>query len=122
MAEILLLEDEAPLRMLIAELLEEEGHSVTQSADGTIALDEAVLRKVSLMITDIIMPEIAGLEAIRRAPAVNPGIKIIAMSGGGRVITRDFLPDAKAFGASVTLQKPFTPSEVIENVRDILAA
>lgn len=122
MAEILLLEDEAPLRSLLAELLEEEGHAVTQSGDGEATRDTDLLCRVDLLITDVIMPEIDGLEAIRRARAVNPDIRIIAMSGGGRVVTRDYLPDAAAFGAAITLQKPFTPDEILEKVREILAS
>lgn len=120
MAEILLLEDEAPLRSLIAELLEDEGHTVEQCADGCITQDAEALRRANLMITDIIMPKVDGLEAIRLARAANPAIKIIAMSGGGRIVTRDYLPDAEAFGASVTLQKPFTPNDIIQTVRVLL--
>ena len=121
MAKILLLEDEDPLRILIAELLEEEGHTVRQCADGSISLDIEALSGSDMMITDLIMPRIEGIEAIRRAKDANPAIKIIAMSGGGRVVTRDYLPDAALFGAAATLQKPFAPDDIISKVRDLLA-
>lgn len=120
MAKILLLEDEAPLRSLIAELLEEEGHSVNQCEDGTISLNKEALSASALMITDIVMPKVDGLEAIRRAREANPEIKIVAMSGGGRVVARDYLRDAAIFGASVTLEKPFSPDVIVDTVRNLL--
>ena len=121
MANILLLEDEAPLRAMIAKMLEKAGHAVTQSGDGKIALDDAMLLNTDLLITDIIMPETDGLEVISRAASVRNKLKIIAMSGGGRVLNRDYLPDAVAFGAAVTLQKPFSPGEMMESVDSLLA-
>ena len=122
MADILLLEDESALRSLLAELLTEEGHDVTQCGDGRIVRDSERVASADLMITDLIMPEVDGLEAIRTVRSINPEVRIIAMSGGGRTVTRDYLPDAKAFGAEVILHKPFTPDEVIEQVRALLAA
>lgn len=119
MAEILLLEDEEPLRRLLAELLTEEGHTVTARGDGRIT-QEGGLGPVDLMITDLIMPEVDGLASIRAVKKMWPDVKIIAVSGGGRTVTMDYLPVARDFGAAAILQKPFTPDQLIEEVKTLL--
>lgn len=119
MADILLLEDEEPLRRLLVELLEEEGHAVTARGNGMIT-QSGELGRVDLMITDLIMPEVDGLESIRAVKKSSPEVKIIAISGGGRTVTKDYLPVARDFGATVIMQKPFTPDALIEKVRQLL--
>lgn len=121
MASILLLDDEVMLRMLLVELLEEEGHTVTQSGDGLLVYDVAVLSSIDLMITDLFMPHVDGMNAILNARKDRPDLKIIAMSGGSEFVKTDFLPHTQKFGASAILRKPFMPNEFIETVRRVLA-
>jgi len=64
------------------------------------------------VITDLIMPEKEGLETITELRERHPGIKIIAMSGGGRLNNDDYLYMARKFGAACTLAKPFSREEL----------
>ena len=66
------------------------------------------------------MPEQEGLATIRALQQANPEVKIIAMSGGGRTGTLDFLPVARRFGAQLTLWKPFPRQRLLEAVHALL--
>ena len=73
-----------------------------------------------LVITDIIMPEMEGLETIREMKRLKPDLKIIAMSGGGKVSADSYLKIAGIFGASESIAKPFTMKEMITAVQKVL--
>ena len=120
MARILLMDDEDALRAIIVDVLTEEGHQVIDSATGRIAMKPEVLDLVDLVITDIIMPDVEGMEAIREIVQRRPQLPILAISGGGRTVTADYLPLASHMGARDTLKKPFTPDELIERVNTLL--
>lgn len=122
MATILLLDDEDVLRILLADILEEEGHTVMQGSDGLLAYNPDVIARTDLMITDLYMPNIDGMSAILNARKDRPDLKIIAMSGGGDFVKKDFLPTTQHFGASAILRKPFKPDELLAKVRELLAA
>lgn len=121
MARILLMDDEEPLRAIMVEVLTEEGHEVIQSGTGKIASDRDVVAGVDLVITDIIMPEVEGMEVVRTVSAQRPDLPILAISGGGRTVTADYLPLIRHLGATDTLAKPFTPDTLVEKVEKLLA-
>ena len=75
---------------------------------------------IDVIITDILMPEMDGLETILAVRKNYPVIKIIAMTGGGDKGGLDFLREAKIFGASYTLKKPFPPDELLKALQDAL--
>lgn len=122
MANIIVLDDENALRMIIADLLEEAGHTVTQGASGAVIRIPGILNGIDLMITDIIMPDVEGVEVITTLRRTNPEIAIIAMSGGGRTVTEDYLPIAGQLGASAVLHKPFMPEDLLDAVEELLNA
>lgn len=122
MAHILICEDMDAMRRMLTHVLSEEGHTVTESSTGEIAYDADAIAKFDLMITDINMPWVDGIEAIRLAKKIKPDLKIIAMSGGGNVSTVDYLPACLMLGASEILHKPFEPEEMLALVRTGLAA
>ena len=75
-----------------------------------------------ILITDIIMPDKDGIEIIIEAKKTLPDIKLIAISGGGRIDSESYLNTAKYLGADSTLKKPFTHEQligVIKNLTDI---
>ena len=74
-----------------------------------------------LVITDLIMPEQEGLETITSLKKEYPGIKIIAISGGGRIGPEAYLPAAQELGADRVFSKPFDVRELAETVKELLS-
>jgi len=112
--EILLVDDDATIRFGCAHVLEREGYRVTQAETGRVALQLLRRKKFDILITDVIMPEMDGLELIRSVRAVDPDIRIIAMSGGSFRLDLDFLSFASAFGANASLMKPFASHQLLD--------
>ena len=119
---ILLLEDSSAFRRLLKLTLQEEGHTITDSQDGAIAYDRDVITSTDVMITDIDMPRVNGIEAINAAQRINPTLIAIAMSGGGTHDSEDYLNACRDLGATEILEKPFEPDVLIEMVRALKAA
>jgi two-component system, chemotaxis family, chemotaxis protein CheY len=121
MATILIAEDNGELRLLLAEALSDAGHAVVQSADGAEAIRLLSGSAFDLVITDVLMPEADGAEVMNamRRQAKRP--RLVVMSGGGRIDPSSYLQMARALGADEVLQKPFTPSRLIEVVTRLLA-
>lgn len=119
--KILLIEDDPRLRVTLARMLESEGYQVVQAEEGSEGMRLFASEKPSLVVTDLIMPGKEGMETILTLRAKNPDLKIIAMSGGGLVRAAEYLPVAKAAGADLTLEKPFSIKKLIEAIQDLLA-
>ncbi|MGE5271860.1 MAG: response regulator [Thiohalocapsa sp.] len=122
MAHILVIDDDAVLRRVITLALEAAGHTVLRCENGRKAIDFLAHERADLLITDIIMPEMDGVETLRAARLLQPDLPILAMSGGGSFDPRDYLGIATAFGATDVLRKPFHPPELVERVAKLLAA
>lgn len=120
MAKILVIDDDPAVRRATRRVLEAAGHAVAAYENGRGAVRDIAKESPDLLITDIFMPEMEGLETIREARLRQPGLPIIAMSG----ITfedRDYLGIAERFGAVATLKKPFRPAELLGLVNRLLA-
>jgi CheY-like chemotaxis protein len=122
MAHILVIEDDEHMRGSLAQTLERLGHRVTTAVDGRAGVESAGAAPPDLVITDLIMPEKEGLETIVELRQQHPLIRIIAMSGGGRLSNEDYLHLAKRFGAQHTLAKPFTRDELKAVLAQALAS
>jgi CheY-like chemotaxis protein len=120
MAKILLVDDEEQLRSMLKLVLEEGGHSVREAADGKEALERFGSYAADVVITDIVMPNKEGIETIMELRRSCRDLKIIAMSGGGRNSSQDYLKLAKRCGADLTLAKPFTNQEILDAVSLVL--
>jgi CheY-like chemotaxis protein len=118
---ILVIDDEEAVRLIVREMLILEGYEVEIAANGKVGLQLFRSDPTDLIITDIFMPEMEGLETIRELHREYPGVKIIAMSGGGESGMLSFLSYAKRFGALRTLRKPFSREELLANVQELLA-
>ncbi len=117
MADILVIEDDDQFREFVLDALQELGYRAVAAPDGDAGL--ALLERypqVSLVITDIFMPQRDGIETIMALRHVHPRLKVIAMSGGQRRVDMDFLPLADKLGAVQTLQKPFSLGEFSDAV------
>ena len=121
MARILVIDDDESIRELVARSLKHD-HEVLTASDGEEGMRICREDPVELVVTDIFMPDMDGLEITGRLMRECPHIKVIAISGGGDMGKLDFLKAAEAFGAALSLSKPFTVDELREAVRDILAS
>jgi two-component system chemotaxis response regulator CheY len=117
MSRVLVVEDHAPMRAIMAAVLQSMGHQVFQAGNGREALEVQKEARAELMLTDLFMPEMEGLETIRRMRALYPELRIMAVSGGSsRGDAGDYLEMAQKFGAKATLRKPFTIKEMTDAV------
>jgi CheY-like chemotaxis protein len=107
MARVLVIDDNAMVRQVARAMLEAGGFQVAEAADGTEAIRAFSGQGADLVLCDVFMPGKDGLQTIRELRALEPGLKVIAMSGVGRKAGVDFLGLARAFGAAETLYKPF---------------
>lgn len=120
MACILLIDDDAPLRDILAKTLGYAGHSVIQASDGKQGVDIFRAASVDLVITDIIMPGQEGIETMMQLRRESPGLRIIAISGGVDNSSL-YLELAGKLGAQRTLAKPFTSAEFLQVVDEVLS-
>lgn len=122
MPSILLIDDDPEMRSMIRRTLERSDYRVLEAEDGRAGLDLLAANAVDLVITDIIMPEMEGIELILRLRRDYPQLRIVAMSGGGRFAPEDYLQVAKVSGAARILAKPFTIDQLLTTLRELLAA
>ena len=116
-ARILVVDDERVIREILAEFLTLEGFSVHTVEDGEKALTELRLRPYDLLITDLKMPRLSGLQLLERIEAERLGVLTVLMTGFGTVETAI---EAMKKGAYDYLLKPFKVEEVIHVVRRAL--
>jgi len=119
-ATILLLDDDPGLCSALRDRLVMEGYDVRTASDGRLGLRLYHESPVDLVITDVLMPEMDGLEVIRILAGTPSPPLMIAMSGGE---SRDlgFLVEAAEFGATRTLSKPFLPNDLLSLVKELLS-
>lgn len=117
MAVILVIDDEVEMRQVIARALQGAGHTVHEAADGCSGLE--LFRDVhpALVIADIVMPEMEGIETIRRLRRDGSGVPIVAISGNNPL----YLHFATELGAAAALPKPFAVGELLTTVTALLA-
>ncbi len=121
MAEILVIDDDAGMCGFLATCLSRAGHAVATVRSGADALDHLDQRSFDLVVTDIFMPGMDGLELLRAVLRHHPRMPALAISGGGRSVEMDYLRAARAFGAAEVLAKPFTPDALVNSVARLLS-
>ncbi len=117
---ILVIEDDEDIRQMICDILGDEGYETIQAANGLEGL--IILRKypkISIIITDLLMPEKEGIETITEIRKDHPGLMILAISGGGICMPENYLNLAKAMGANATLSKPFGRRELLNALENM---
>ena len=120
MKRILVIDDDDQVRQMLKQMLEREGYEVIDAADGKEGIRLYRNEPTDLIITDIIMPEKEGLETIRELKQDFPDIKIIAISGGGRLDPGNYLEIARKWGVGRTFAKPFDRTELLEAIQQLL--
>lgn len=119
MAKILLAEDDHDLRRFLAGALERAGHEVTSFGEGASAYEELKQTDFDLLLTDIVMPEMDGIELARHAAELDPTLKIMFITGFAAVALS---PDSKAPKDAKVLSKPFHLRELVHEVERMMAA
>lgn len=120
-ARVLIVDDDPAILTSLCAAFDRLGVRPETAANGDQAIKSLTCVMPDLMITDIIMPEREGLETIMAARARSaPGLKIIAMSGGGRLDGGAILGFALGLGADAVLRKPFRPSQLIALAEGLL--
>lgn len=122
MTTILLADDEDLLREGVREILETSGYTVIEARDGQEALAQFQASKVDLVITDVVMPNMDGVDFVTQLREHNADLPVLTISGGSRVVSARFgLDSALLSGANASLTKPFTAKQLLEKVSQLLA-
>ncbi|MFC2081270.1 response regulator [Bacteroidota bacterium] len=122
MGRILIIDDEPYILLMLKKMLERAGYEVDLASNGKEGMALFDKDSADLVITDIIMPDKEGLELILDMKKKKPELKIIAMSGGGRISPESYLECAKHFGAEKVFQKPFKQKEMVSAVKELVSA
>jgi two-component system cell cycle response regulator CpdR len=119
MARILLAEDDDDMRRFLVKALARAGYDVTDFDNGASAYERLREEPFSLLLTDIVMPEMDGIELARRATEIDPDLKVMFITGFAAVALN---PDSKAPKDAKVLSKPFHLRELVNEVEKMLQA
>ncbi|MDH3392079.1 MAG: response regulator [Desulfobulbaceae bacterium] len=117
---ILIIDDDEQMRDLLYKAMQWAGFEVMAAENGRQGQQLFEELPADLIITDLIMPEQEGLETIHILKQNDPAVKIIAISGGGRIGPEAYLPAAKELGADRVFSKPFDIKELVTTVQKLL--
>ena len=130
MANILVVDDEVEVGEAVRHVLERAGYEVTVASNVATGLDAVARQPPDVVITDIIMPRVHGVELIKMLRERYPRVRVIAISGGGSfgplaykpdaISTHAYLAAAREAGAEAILTKPFDLADLVAAVRRLL--
>jgi two-component system cell cycle response regulator CpdR len=116
---ILLAEDDEDMRRFLVKALEKAGYDVVSFGNGLEAYDRLKEEPFTLLLTDIVMPEMDGIELARRATEIDPDLKVMFITGFAAVALN---PDSKAPKDAKVLSKPFHLRDLVNEVEKMLQA
>ncbi|WP_439271686.1 cell cycle two-component system response regulator CpdR [Pseudochrobactrum sp. HB0163] len=119
MKRILLAEDDNDMRRFLVKALERAGYHVTHFDNGASAYERLREEPFSLLLTDIVMPEMDGIELARRATEIDPDLKVMFITGFAAVALN---PDSNAPREAKVLSKPFHLRDLVNEVEKMLLA
>ncbi len=119
MARILIVDDDLQIRNLVQQILGRAGHEIQLAENGTAALVLCQQAPPDLVVTDMLMSEMNGIDLIRALSLEYPGLRAIAMSGANQSMEY-YLSVAKLIGALKILKKPFSRDELLGAVEEVL--
>lgn len=118
---ILVVDDDGDVREMLCRMLEQDGHRAVPAEGGRQALEQLNSLTPDLVITDVVMPEVDGLEVLLKLRSLAPSAGALVMSGGGRAAPELSLEAARNLGVCAVLHKPFTRAEMLCAVHQALA-
>jgi two-component system, chemotaxis family, chemotaxis protein CheY len=113
MAKILIVDDSAMSRRMLRRILESAGHDVTEAGDGMIAIEKYFLEKPDLMLLDLIMKGMLGLEVLQKVRQIDDKARVIVATADIQRSTQEI---TRAEGAAGFVTKPFVEQEIIAAV------
>ncbi|QKV20355.1 cell cycle two-component system response regulator CpdR [Oricola thermophila] len=119
MNRILLAEDDNDMRAFLVRALEKAGYQVVDFDNGAAAYERLREEPFSLLLTDIVMPEMDGIELARRATELDPDLKVMFITGFAAVALN---PDSNAPKDAKVLSKPFHLRELVSEVDKMIKA
>ncbi len=121
MARILVIDDNSDIRYILNEILADNGHTVSSADDGKIGMALMDSNQYDLIMTDIVMPNMDGIEVITEIKKKLSNVKLIAMTGGSLKLDKKFLVTiTTAMRVDKVITKPFDIREVQEIVNGLL--
>lgn len=121
MTKVLLVDDDEMVRYALRSAFEIAGIEVVEESNGSFIRNPETLDGVDVVVTDILMPNVEGIELITTLNDVVPHIPVIAMSGGGRLNSQDYLTSASDLGAAAVFSKPLDEVKLVDKVRELAA-
>ncbi len=118
MKNILIVDDSAFARRGLKKILTDAGYNVEEAKDGPEALEKYFLRKPDLVLVDVVMEGMDGLQVLRKLKEMDPDADVVMASAD---IQKSTEAEAKSFGAAGYLKKPFNPDDVVDTLKKILA-
>jgi CheY-like chemotaxis protein len=120
MARILIVEDDKLSRRICVQLLKRDGYEVFEAENGRVAMEHLLRQPVDLVVTDMIMPVMDGVETILAVRRLYPNVKIIAMGASGLGPSESCLKIARVLGSHKTLIKPLITEEFLHAVQALI--
>jgi two-component system chemotaxis response regulator CheY len=117
MAKILIVDDSAMSRRILRSILENAGHEVTEAGDGMLALEKYFLEKPDLVLLDLIMKGMFGLEVLKKLRLMDTKAKIIVATADIQASTRKM---TETEGAAAFVTKPFVSDQILKTVNSVL--
>jgi two-component system, chemotaxis family, chemotaxis protein CheY len=117
MAKILIVDDSAMSRRMLRRILEGAGHEVTEAEDGMIAIEKYFLDKPDVMLLDLIMKGMLGLEVLQKVRQMDQRARVVVASADIQNSTQEL---TRAEGATGFVTKPFVEKEIIAAVDSAL--
>ena len=119
-ADILIIDDDAAVREVLRRILESDGHTVREAEDGEKGLRAYRVERADLVIADILMPVMNGLELIQEIRRESPAARIIAITGYDSNEEAGYLRLAEEYGAARTFNKPVMVPELLSAVAELV--
>jgi CheY-like chemotaxis protein len=117
---ILVVDDQPIMREVVSQILEDEGHNVRVASDGVEALRKLGHARYDLLVTDVVMPGMDGIELISESRRRHPMLRVIAMSAGDGLFSKiNCLEIASRVGAGAVLTKPFERADLAAAIEEL---
>jgi CheY-like chemotaxis protein len=121
MARILVVDDDPGFQEIASQVLTSAGYEVLALGSGIEAVETYKHFQPDLMIVDLLMPDMDGLEVMRAIYHIDRSAKVMAITGAGGLETESYLRAARFLGADASMAKPFTGAELLAKVEEMLA-